>query len=215
MHAVPARSEGLEEFENPTATLAERDVADAETRLGSFLDQHILGRPAPARDRLTVMQPPALAPVASPHRSHRSRRVSSLSFAPGWAVAAGLVVAGGLLLLRAGRSDDQAVVLREQPGSRSGVAARHRTRLESPRQEPDGNWMVRWSPVPGADAYQVRLYGPDLQSPKILPLTHDPSVRLTPTDLEVANGSRFAFVEVRALQRGDAIGTSRIVPLRR
>ena len=73
----------------------------------------------------------------------------------------------------------------------------------------DGSIVLSWSPVGGADAYQVRLYGPDFGEIYRAPNTTTTSLTVNRTALPPNPSPRLDLTwRVFALSQGDVIATS-------
>jgi hypothetical protein len=135
------------EFEHPTALPVEADLADAERRLAESL----AGLASPSAVR---------GPLARPRPEPRGglfRGIASVLFGPGpWrvALAGGGLLAAALIVFRPWQGANDAGVLR---GSGERVPA-----LAAAAPLADGRVHLTWSADPDAEAYRVRVLGPDL-----------------------------------------------------
>jgi len=137
------------------------DLADAEVRLAhSFAKEQELRRASPPHDRVGVAKRP---PPARP----RSFRWLPISWPrPAFALAVAVMVAGLVYLGREWKHGDHGTdALRgESPSPRAGTPgpSRESTWLLSAERDPAGHPVLRWRSQPGADGYEIRLFGADL-----------------------------------------------------
>lgn len=171
--------------------IPERQVADAETRIGAALDREIgLGAaPKPAavrtRTRWAWLREPA--------------------FRPALAFAAVAIVLGIAIWspIRLGSPGDGRL-----RGTEGTLAPLVRTEVEA-----DGTLRLDWHSWSGADAYEVRFYSSDLaELGRRGPFT-DTTARIGRHQIPEVVGHRELLVRVIALREGDPVGQSSVVPL--
>jgi len=184
-------------FLEPGEAPAGADVADAERRLTEALD-HARRAEAPA-----ASPSPAAGGVA-PRRAR-------VSWRPAWALA-GLLLAGAIVLVRAwSLGPPETGVLRSATRAPGATAT---LRLEAPAPLPGGAVRLAWAAQPGADAYEVRVLGPDLAL-----LTRrevaGTSLELGPDDLAAAPVGAVLGWKVTALRAGERLAVSTFGTLRR
>ncbi len=141
-------------------------------------------------------------------RPPESRR-SSASFSirlrgllrPAPLIAAGAVAVFAVVVWQQSRGPE-GILLRSGSATQSGA-------LPPAEVRSDGSIHLSWAPVPGADAYQVRIYGPGLTEIYRHPAVAETSVvidrSLLPSDLPP---SLDLMWRVYALQAGDTIEVS-------
>jgi hypothetical protein len=121
-----------------------RDLADAEARLTAFLDERTGAGLAPARP----------APTRSGRRAGwLPEWLGGSAWQPAFALSAIAVIGAGVLWISAERTRE-ARVLRGTV-ARSAIAVAPAVPLES------GGLSLHWTPVAGADRYELRFYAPD------------------------------------------------------
>lgn len=174
---------------------------DARKRLDTALSAAILvdaASRAAAPDRLAARPAP-------PQR--RTPWWAGFAPRPAWAVVGLLLVLGaGAVWMFLPRDRVNPLVLRND-GSRQRVDASFV--LSPPQTDGVGRWRLSWTPVQGADAYQVRFFSSDLE--ELAQIEPTPVVSITVTrDQLGANqaGGNVVLWRVIALLGGDAIATS-------
>lgn len=167
------------------------DPADAERRLDAFIEREV------ERGRAGA------APVTGAPKPGRGRwfDVPVFRFA---AVTAAIVLAAVVVWQWQPWGRDE-IVYRSGAGGAAGAIA-----VETPRVLEDGALELAWSEVPGADAYEVALLGPDLAELALFPVRGATSLRV---DATRAAGA--AYWQVGALREGGVIANSAPEPLRR
>ncbi len=218
-----ARVAAFAEFLHPSIEAKGPFWDDADARLAAALESEIQGIPLGAKVPAGRPDAPAGAPVAPGHRP-RSRERGTDRPGPGegpiqsffrWLVSpslrpvaalAVLVVAlgaiGGIRLL--GRQSGDAIILREGSTPASSTLA-----LGDVSRAPDGGFSLSWSPVEGADRYEVVLCGEDLVEMKRFDAGGASSFVIPAEDAGAP-----LFWRVIASRQGDPIAQSRIRPLR-
>jgi hypothetical protein len=170
-------------FAEPRAAPAGADPDDADARLARALEAEVLR--APVRSWWRRLWLPAIRPV--------------------WAVGLLIVAVVAVHEVRhAGPVVKGPTVLRESRGPTS-VALQP----AEPVRLPGGGVALSWSPVAGADRYEVTLHGEDLRETMRLPAGVEASMTLPPetiTALTAANP--ILFWRVTAYRGGDPIACS-------
>lgn len=131
-----------------------------------------------------------------------------LQLRPILAAAAVLIAVVGLSWWRerAPLSDD---LLRGAPSERGTL----QIRVEDAVQEGDG-WALRWSVVPKADAYEVRIYSESLEEVARFGPLQDNAFDLFPENLPSGDAvSAASYWRVFALTRGDPLARSALMEL--
>jgi hypothetical protein len=176
---------------------------DARKRLEADLRSAIHGRPAGAR--ATDAAP--VGPAGTGAARRRATWWGGLAPRPAWALVALLLLVGaGAVWMLLPREGVAPLVLRnEPPRSRSDDGFV----LSPPQIEATGRWRLSWSPVEGADSYQVRFFSSDLDDlAQIQPVTVL-SISVTRDQLGADHaGGNVVLWRVVALRGGDAIATS-------
>jgi hypothetical protein len=148
----------------------------------AFMRSEVLpgSQPEDAEQRLRAAFDASLARVPRARRASWSERaiaaLSAPSARPVWAAAAVVVVAGSLFLWT--RTPETPRVLRGT-GSEGASGSTFGQLLAEPQP---GRTMLKWSAVPGAEAYEVRLYGTNLVELQVVDAGTDTSV-LVATEL--------------------------------
>ena len=170
-----------------------RDIAAAETRLAEFLAASIDPEPTPGRPRIEP-------------RTGRGRGFASWLGGPTWrpalAVAAIALMGAGALWFAAHRTQPA-------PGSppvMRGPAERSTFRMASPVTLASGEIAIHWSPVPGADHYEVRFHTVDLRELGAAASTADTTFTFAPTTLPGVAGGDTVLVSISA-HGGEAVLT--------
>ena len=120
--------------------------------------------------------------------------------APLVAAAAVAIVIAALVWQQSRESDG--ILLRDESASSSSA-------LPSAEIRPDGSIRLTWAAVPGADAYQIRIYGPSFTEIYRHPNVLEPSAVIARSSLPADLPPQLDLMwRVFALQAGDVIGTS-------
>jgi hypothetical protein len=146
------------EFLEPTATLPEGELREANARLQEQLEKQLAlaGQPAGPAGRSTAARRPRT------HRAWRDRLPGWRTLRPAWTVALGaLAVVAVIAAIELAPDRSRPIVLREQ-GEQRGVPTGLPALLPV-EPAPDGGLTIRWQPVSGADSYEVRVYSTQLQ----------------------------------------------------
>ncbi len=178
------------EFLRMPDDLPATQVAEAERRLGAALDE-AMGLGAPAR----AVRSPA------PTLGERFAGWFAPSLRPAWAVAAVLMVAGGLWF--AGARDDGPV-----------MRGREAAALIVTERAVAGAIELSWPAIEPGVRYEVRVYGPDQEELARLDAGEATQLELAVARLEgrVPAGVRITY-QVAALRDGDELALSRAAPL--
>lgn len=191
-----ARLAEYRRFLAPGPAPADANLGDAERRLADALEREAGARPN-AGATLRPATPGGLR---------------ALFGAPAWRPALG--VAAALLLVSViylaverpfGRGDR--VILRGEshPGAKDGFE------LALPRPGQAGTLDLRWTPVAGADAYEVRIFDAGLTAVARLTPVSGTSVTLRHADLPPGIESHTSLIwRVAALRAGDEIALSSV-----
>jgi len=169
-----------------------RSFIDAEPAEGSDLE-----RARPLLDARIRADAARWRPAQAASRSFSWRRF----FRPVPLVAAALVViaAGALWMSRQP----------EQSSVRESTSPQHAFALSPAQVAADGSVHLRWSPMTGADQYQVRIYGPDFgevfRSPDVAQTSFTLDRSSLPNNLPPTLDLTW---RVYALSHGDVIATS-------
>ncbi len=187
------------DFLKPARALPGADLQDADARLKSSFDREIAreGRASrPATRRMRWSPPRPFGPTA---------------LWPVWAAAAAVIVVGVLYVVHQVGPGPDRLVLRGAPQGSSRPAAL----VLYPPKSVAGGLELRWRSAPGADTYQVRLFGSDLSERARLGPFADTAVVLRPAELAsgIAPGTLLLW-RVVALHAGDEIATSPVGQLR-
>lgn len=173
------------------------NTRDAEARLGDLLAREIEGTR------------PRRADGASGDSGHRSwpvpagrRWLPTFAWSPVW-VAAVVVLAVAVVVWRPWQQR-QELILRGGPAVTSSPQG---PSLRPPVVLGDGAVQLGWEPIAGADAYEVRFYGADLNELQRFGPVTQTSTSFYPSDLPDA-GAPAVFYRIVALQHGDEIGIS-------
>lgn len=140
------------DFESPASTPREADLADAERRLSASLSA-LRGRAAEPEG------------AREPRRRIQPSRPGPLSGLAGWftgprpwrlAVGGALIAAVAVIVIRPWEPESTPVSTLRAGSAPASV------RLRAAEVLPDGGVRLAWSADPGAEAYHVRVLGPDL-----------------------------------------------------
>jgi hypothetical protein len=166
------------------------DPDDAHNRLTAFVASEI-GPP-----------PETAAGAKGPTRKgFLSRVTEGLGMRPAWAAAALVVVVAGVLWWAPWTPDE--TVLR---GSKPADVLQPLV-LSEPQNVSAGAVRLEWTPMSGADSYQVVLYDKDFNQVARLEPTKSTTLDIDRSMLSADTPSRLNW-RVIALQRGDEIGAS-------
>ncbi|MFN8178065.1 MAG: hypothetical protein U0167_09055 [bacterium] len=181
------------EFTEPPRDIPPHVLRDAESRLDAALKRE-LALEGGRRES---------APAAFP-RWLAGWRLSRGGLA--WAAAA-IAIGVVVVSLQGRRSRQEAPFLLRGSAEHAAPGAASPLTLRS-AAGPSGV-QLSWSPVPGADAYEVRLYGPSLEEIARLHPVTEPRILLSHADLppSAAAGAP-ALWKVVALHGGDSIAES-------
>jgi hypothetical protein len=182
-------------------TAADHVDEQAERRLQAFVNNTVEAHRTRVGEARNVVGDPARPPARqwlAPARGFRGRALPVV-FAV--AMAAAAVVC--FVRLRSAESPD--VLLRQGP-SAGGSGAQEVT-LDAPRAT-SGGPDLRWRPVGSADAYAVRIYGPDLRLLASLSPQPTTSLRLDRSIPALSAVPESLFARVVALRDSVAIGQS-------
>ncbi len=197
----PRCSTRLAQFEAFLA--AESDVAEAHLeRAREYLDRALereIGGAAPDRQ--------VRGPDLQPRRRGWTDWLTGPRLRPVLAAAALVIVVGGAWWLTRDREQTPAKLRGEQPAGPLTV--------EEPRALEGGGLELSWSPMRGADRYQVRLVAPDLTDLAALDSITVPHVELRHANLpaRITPGT-LAMWQVVALRGRDTLGVSLATPIR-
>jgi hypothetical protein len=196
-----ARWRAYQAFAEPRTIPAGADPDGADERLAGALEAEIL-------------RVPATAPASGAEGGHLNRFFRWVwlpAVRPVW--AAGLLIVGvvGVYEVRhPGPALKGPTVLRESRGPAAVTLV-----PAEPVRLPGGGVALSWSPVSGADRYEVTLYGEDLRETMRLPAGPEASVTIP---LETVNAVTAAnpilFWRVTAYRGGDPVARSAMRQMR-
>jgi len=191
-------------FVEPVIVPAGADVADAERRLAEAFERAWRAEsPDPVAPRET-------GPARGAGDSAARRGWWAPSWRPAWALAAVLLV-GSIVLLRPwDRGPPETGALRGAPGG----AGQDALRLEVPVRLDGGGLRLSWAAHPEADAYEVRILGPDLAELMRREVT-GASLELGRDELPATPAGAVLGWKVTALRAGARLATSTTGTLRR
>jgi len=169
------------------------DPADAEARLGDFLEREIAGSPAEPLPRQVLDGP-------GPHRAWWRQRTAGVL-----AAAAVLVVAVGLqLATNIGTDDSRQIRLRGGDEPRLSPP-----QLMAPEFRQDGGIDLAWTPLTAATAYEIHLVDGAQATVAVLPAGQATKRTVTADDLAVLRDRPQPHsVRIIALREGDVIARS-------
>jgi hypothetical protein len=173
--------------------VAGADPDDAKVRLTAFLSSEI-GAPREAVDEV----PGAKEPL---QRGLLPRFMKTLFMRPAWVAALLIIIAAGILWWRPWTPDE--TVLRGP--SRRGVS--QALTLSAPQRLSGGGIRLEWTPMAGADNYQVRIYDNNLNEIARLEPESGTSLIIDLSLLPVDTPDEVIW-RVVALEGGDEIGSS-------
>jgi hypothetical protein len=173
--------------------IAGSDPDDADTRLTAFLTSKI-GAPQDATEDVTGAEDLS-------RKGFLPRIIEGFFMRPAWVAALLLIIVAGVFLWRPWTSEQ--TVLR---GS-SQVGVPQPLTLSAPQKLPGDRVRLEWTPMAGADSYQVRLYDKYLNGIARLEPTHETELIIDRSMLPIETPDELIW-RVVALKRGDEIGSS-------
>ncbi len=173
--------------------IAGSDPDDAHVRLTAFLASKI-GAPSAAAEVVTGEKDSA-------RKGFFPRIAETFFLRPAWVAALLVIIAAGILLWRPWTPDR--IVLR---GPSQGGVSQPLT-LSPPQKLSGGDIQLEWTPMAGADSYQVRLYDRDLNGIARLEPTVEATLIIDRSMLPVETPNELIWCVV-ALRGGDEIGSS-------
>ena len=177
------------------------DPSDAEARLSEFIQSKIDNASSVETVDEDILRAPVT--VESPERpGFLASIVRALFFRPAWIMAALVLTAAGLLLWQPW-IEDKPVLRGTSPAVETGSSLD----LATPQLQDDGSLRLAWSPMAGADSYQVYIYDQDLTELIRLAPVSEPTIDLRRSMLP-SGASESLLWRVIALDGGDRIAVS-------
>lgn len=204
-----ARLRALREFVAPGEVPSGARLGEAEARLAARLEAE-LGLPvggAGAQSSAAATSAPAKAAGDSGRGFFRS--LVAPAWRPAFALAALLVVAGGVWMFRA--STREPAILR---GPRAGAPEGGIESSRQPMRLPGGALELEWQALPGATRYTIVFLSADLDEIARIPNLTETRCVLDPARLPsgLDKGEQVLW-HVVGMRDGDEIGRSRTLPL--
>ena len=193
-------------FQDPSAGPSASQIEEAEARLSGAIARE-LGVPLPA-----PLGPAshAATPARTPDRDRTPgaswiQRLLHPSMRPALAVAALVIVAGAVTLMPRRAGNPPTDPLRGSSESQS-------LHIEEAALTDHGA-SFRWSPVPDAERYEVRLYSSNLQELGRYPAGANAFLTLSPDGLPATGSDGRMLYRVYALRGGHVVAFSTAAPL--
>lgn len=200
-----ARLIAYREFVEQSAAAPGSDSATAAVRLRRAFDLELMG-PGSREARRTA---------TGSTKSRLRAWFNNATLRPAWALGAALMLAVVFYAGHEWRHGSGPRHLLRGPAPQSGFSAAHgRIDLLPLRALPSGGVELRWRGVPGADAYDVRIIGPDLGDLARFASVRDTVLVLLPNHVpsDAGPGAAAAW-RVTALQGGRRLAESRVEPI--
>ena len=125
--------------------------------------------------------------------------------------AALLIVAGTVVVWQGLHRDEGRILLRQDGQAGRPSAGDHAIEWLPSSRQPDGALELAWKPLPGADAYEIRVYSATLEELTRLGPVVSTRFLLSPKSAALATIPDTVVIRVTAFFRSDPVGDSRLL----